>query len=65
MKVAVDKRAIIILMMKVLYEHRSIKKVSKGDLIIVDIERYEDLCHDIGILLAKVLEQSSSPYDSD
>lgn len=65
MKIAIDRQNIVVLMIKVLYEYPSINNISVGNDIVVDIKDYENLCHDLGILLGKVIEYSSSPYEQE
>ena len=67
MKVAINRRQLAERFLLVIFKHPSIEEIidSDGEHILVPIERYEDLCHDIGVLLGHILQDIAFPVKDE
>ena len=52
----IPRKGLLIMFIKRLYEQSNVKKICKGDYMVVPVSRFDDWCHDMGVILGDSIE---------
>lgn len=64
--VAINKLIILLEIADALEGHPSLDKITNSDgMLVIPIERYDDFCHDFGLIIGRILEKLCEPYDEN
>jgi len=63
MQIAISRKELAERFIFVLFKHPSIEEICDGEIMIVPVDRYEDLCYDIGVILAEIIKDISVPFE--
>jgi hypothetical protein len=61
MNIVINRHDLCMAFIRTMYTNPSIIKIVDDDDLIVPMDKYDDLCHDIGVLLGRALRSVSGP----
>ena len=49
----------------ILFKHPAVEKISEGEYMVVPLDKFPDLAHDIGVLLGLVIQEIAVPFEEE